>query len=52
MRWACGKTNIVCAYIYTTKSKWVVSLFFDLFFMKDNVEKDLTSSIVPKPLKA
>jgi hypothetical protein len=48
-----GKFSIMykfCAYIFTTRSKWVVNQFFNLLFMKDKFEKHLSSSMLLKTI--
>jgi len=42
--------NFFCVYVYTTKSRCVLCLFFNLFFTKDNVNKYLSFSTLPSTI--
>jgi hypothetical protein len=45
-----GSVKESCAYIVTTKSRWVVSQFFNFVFMKVRVKNVLSSSTFPKTM--
>ncbi len=45
-----SKLQNFCVYMHITKSKCVVSWLFNLFFVKDKVEKHCSSSTLPKTM--